>query len=87
MCHQFEQIMEKEQEREKKTKKKKRKQESRAKADRDSKQPRRVQATTDSISDLAKEIPARLVLVEEVEIINIMVVINSYNNKEKGEEE
>ena len=57
--------MEKEEERERKTKKKKRKQKSRAKADRDSKQPRRVQATTDSISDLAKEILARLVLVED----------------------
>jgi len=63
------------------------KQKSRAKADGDSKQPRRVQATTDSILDLAKEISARLVLVEEIERINIMVVRNPYNNKEKGEKE
>jgi len=79
--------MEKKQERERKAEKKERKQESRAKVDRDSKQPRRVQATTDSISDIAKEIPARLALVEEVERINIMVVRNPYNNKEEGEEE
>ena len=79
--------MEKEQERERKAEKKERKQESRAKADGDSKQPRRVQATTDSILDLAKKIPTRLVLGEEVERINIMVVENPYNNKEEEEEE
>jgi len=79
--------MEKEQERERKAEKKERKQESRAKVDGDSKQPRRVQATTDSISDLAKKIPTRLVLVEEIERINIMVVENPYNNKEEEEEE